>query len=267
MAPFIENADNQEERACRNAVVDLLQHRAAQPSGIQGENSQRAEAQVADRGICHQLLHIFLHQRNQRSVDDPDDGKGNHPAPHFGVHDDVREEWQRESDEAISSHLQQNTRQNDRAGGWRFHVRIRQPGVERKHRDFDCEGEKECQEQQYGKSRAVCRVVKNVRGGFVQSLNAERVNARLTVVVEIKEQHGQQHGYRAEQCVKEEFDGGIEFPRAAPDADKQVHRHQHRFPENEEQKEIQRHKDAQHAGLEHQKPDVVFLHAVLDRLP
>src|SRR5439155_26760156 len=129
---------------------------------------------------------------------------------------------------------------------------------------FDCEGEKECQEQQYGKSRAIRRIVKDVRSGFVQSLNAERVNARLTVVVEIKEQHGQQHSYRAEQCVKEEFDGGIEFPMATTDSDQQVHRNQHRFPENKKQKEIQRHEHAQHSGLEHQKPDVVFLNAVLD---
>ncbi len=86
-------------------------------------------------------------------------------------------------------------------------------------------------------------------------------------MVEVEEQNAQQHQHRAGQGVEEEFDRGVEFARAAPDADQQVHRHQHGFPENKEEEEIERHEDAEHAGLQHQKPDVVFLHAILDRGP
>ena len=86
-------------------------------------------------------------------------------------------------------------------------------------------------------------------------------------VVEVQEQHRKQHQYRAEQGVEEELDGGVEFSRAAPDSDQQVHRNQHGFPEYKEEKEIKRHEDAQHAGLQHQEPDVVFLHSIFDRGP
>ncbi len=105
------------------------------------------------------------------------------------------------------------------------------------------------------------------RGGLVQGLNAEGVLAGLMEIVEVQEQHGKQHQHRAEQRVEEELDGGVKFSRAAPDADQQIHGDQHGFPENEEEEEIERHEDAQHAGLQDQKPDVVFLHPVLDRGP
>ena len=48
VAAFIKNANDQEERTSRDAVVDLLQHRSAQPKRCQSENTQRAETEVAD---------------------------------------------------------------------------------------------------------------------------------------------------------------------------------------------------------------------------
>ncbi len=64
------------------------------------------------------------------------------------MHDYIREEWQGEADEAVSSHLQQNAGQDDRARGGRLHVGIGQPGVEREHRHLDGERQEESQEQQ-----------------------------------------------------------------------------------------------------------------------
>ena len=107
----------------------------------------------------------------------------------------------------------------------------------------------------------------DLRRGLVQLRDAEGVDAGDGVVMEVQEQDAEQHQHRTSQRVEEELDGGVELARAAPDADQQVHRDQHRFPEHEEQEEIERHEDAQHAGLQNQKPDVVFLHALLDRGP
>src|ERR1700730_5993154 len=105
------------------------------------------------------------------------------------------------------------------------------------------------------------------RGRLVQSLNTEGVQSGLMEVVEVEEQNREQHQHGADQGVEEELDGGVKFPRAAPDADQQVHGDQHGFPENEEQEEIQRHEDTQHASLKDQKPNVVLLHPGLDRGP
>ena len=54
--PLVNHADDQEEHAGRDAVIDLLQDRPAQTRGVQREDAQRAEAQVTHGGIGDQLL-------------------------------------------------------------------------------------------------------------------------------------------------------------------------------------------------------------------
>ena len=48
---------------------------------------------------------------------------------------------------------------------------------------------------------------------------------------------------------------------AAPDADDEVHRHEHDFPEDVEEEEVESQEHAQHAHLEHEEGDHVLLHA------
>src|ERR1700704_3275637 len=86
-------------------------------------------------------------------------------------------------------------------------------------------------------------------------------------MVEVKKQYAQQHQNRASQRVKEKLDSCVELARTSPDANQQVHGHKHGFPEDEEEEEIERHENAEHAGLKDQEPDVVFLDAVLNRGP
>ena len=78
VAPLVNHADDQEEHAGRNPVIDLLEDRARDSRRVQRENAERAEAQVADRGVRHQLLPVLLHQARQRAVDDPDDREHRH---------------------------------------------------------------------------------------------------------------------------------------------------------------------------------------------
>ncbi len=133
--------------------------------------------------------------------------------------------------------------------------------MKRKHRNFDGESDKESDEEP---DRSLKR---NERRGLIKFGNAERENSGQSVVMEIQEQNAQKHQNRAEQRVQEELDGRIKFARSAPDADQQIHRNQHRFPENKEQEEIERHEDAEHSRLQQQKPYVIFLHPNLDGRP
>src|SRR6202521_3887563 len=259
--PFIQDADNQEQRAGRDAVIDLLQHRSAEAHRIQRENSQCAEAQVADGRGRHQFFHVFLHQRNQRAIDDSNQRDPDHPALHFGMRHNRGKERQREAHESTRSHLEQNARQNDGSGGGRFHVCIRQPRVERKHRNLDRKSDKESDEEPDGVMEW------NQWRCLIKLWNAECENAINRVVMEIQEQDAKQHQHRAKQRVEKELDRRIEFARTAPDANQQIHRHQHRFPENEEKEKIERHEDAEHPRLQHQEPDVIFLHPYLDGGP
>ncbi len=54
---------------------------------------------------------------------------------------------------------------------------------------------------------------------------------------------------------------------AAPHADQKIHRHQHHFPENIKKEEVERHENAEHACLQHEQQNVVFLGAQLDGAP
>ncbi len=181
------------------------------------------------------------------------------------VREHVGEEGKREADEAVGSHLQQDARQNHGARRGRFHVGVGEPGVEGEHRHFDGEGEEETEEQQRCSVGTVVGV--NLGRGLIKRFEAEGVDLRHAVMVEVEEQDAQQHQHRTGQRIKEEFNGGVEFARASPNADEQVHRDEHGFPEDEEEEEIQRHEDAEHARLQHEEPDVVLLHAVLDGGP
>ena len=76
-------------------------------------------------------------------------------------------------------------------------------------------------------------------------------------VGEVETQHGDQDEHAAEQGVEEELDGGIFAARPAPDADEEVHRQQHHFPEDVEEEEIEREERAEHAGFEDQEQHAV----------
>jgi hypothetical protein len=52
------------------------------------------------------------------------------------------------ADQAVATHLEQHRGQDHRAGGGRFDVRIRQPGVEGEDRHFDRKGDGKGQEEQ-----------------------------------------------------------------------------------------------------------------------
>jgi hypothetical protein len=75
----------------------------------------------------------------------------------------------------------------------------------------------------------------------------------------IQHQDRDQHQHAADQRVQEKLDRRVLAPRAAPDADQEVHGQQYDFPEHVEQEEIQGQKDSQHARFQQQEQDAVRL--------
>ena len=75
-----EQADDEEQQAGREAVVDHVEHRAGGRLGGEREDAQRDEAEVRDRGVGHQPLHVALAHRQQRGVEDADDRQHQHAA-------------------------------------------------------------------------------------------------------------------------------------------------------------------------------------------
>ena len=246
-------------------MVDHLDDRAAEAHGVEREHTEHHEAEVRHRGVRNQLLHVALHQRHQRAVDDADDGQ--HHDRHDELTRGVRKNRQRETDETVSPHLQEDRRQDHGTRCRRFGMRVGQPGVEREHGHLDGEAEEEAEEDpelQSGRDEMPDLVeaqhVERVAG--VQPGNVEEGYA--AVVVEVERQDREQHQHRPAQRVEEKLDGRVQLAIAAPDADEEVHRHEHHFPEDVEEEKVQRAERADHARLQQEQEHVVLLLAGCD---
>ena len=205
-------------------------HRAFDTRLVEGEQADRHDRHVRDRGIGDQLLHVRLNQRDEAGIDDRDHREA--PDQPGELRRRFREHRQRETDEAIAAHLQQHARQDDRPSGRRLNVRIGQPGVDRPHRHLDREAGEEGQEQPGLHLRI--EIIGHQRRDFGR--------ARLMH----HPHHRDQHQHRSEQRVEEEFVGGVDAVRAAPDADDQIHRDEAGFEHDVEKVEILRREDADH---------------------
>lgn len=148
-------------------------------------------------------------------------------------------------DDAVTTHLQEHAGQDhrDRRGG--FDVSVGQPCMERERREFD--GKADEQQDERGDLHLLAEEAA-VTGHVGQGDQAE-----LAAAVEVEHQHGDEHQHTTQQRVQEELDGRVLATRSTPDADQEVHRQQHDFPEDIEEEEVERHEDAEHAGLEQQE--------------
>ena len=77
--------------------------------------------------------------------------------------------------------------------------------------------------------------------------------------------HRRQHQDAAERRVEDELERGVDAALAAPDADEQEHRDQHRFPEEVEQEQVLRDERAHHRELDQEHHRVEELHVLRDR--
>src|SRR5262245_12299820 len=128
-----------------------------------------------------------------------------------------------------------------------------------KHRNFDCKSNEECQEH------PVLNVARQPE--FHQFQNIKSECAGNTLVVEIKCQDTKQHQNGTEEGVQEKFDCRVKLSWSAPNADQEVHRHQHHFPENVEQHKIKRDKYTDHPCLQKQHEHVIFFEPGCDCAP
>src|SRR5262249_17092177 len=78
---------------------------------------------------------------------------------------------------------------------------------------------------------------------------------------------GEQHQDGAKQRIEEELEACIDPAWASPDSDDQEHWDQTALEEKIEHDKIERSKSTHHQGLERQKRNHEFLHALLDGLP
>ena len=146
--PLVDHADEEEQRAGRDAVVDHDHQRALHALHGEREDAEHHEAEVADRRVRDELLEVGLHERHERAVDDADhrEHEDRSRAP-SGSSPPPGKSGTREAKEAERAELQHDAREDDRARRRRLDVRVGQPGVEREHRHLHGEREEEGAEQ------------------------------------------------------------------------------------------------------------------------
>ena len=231
---------------------------AVQSSLRETEDAEHNEAQVADRRICDQLLHIWLHHCNQRAINNADQGQHHNPR---GIHARLlRKESQVKPHHAVGTHFQKNASQQDGAGGRRFHVRIGKPCVKWKQRDLDGECDEESEKQQQRHSPGEFRDPSRLDS----ILHNHKIEAAGLCV---EPQDCGQHEDRGDHCVQEKLYSGVNPTPVAINADQQGHWNQGGFPEEVKEKQIQGNENPNQACFEHQQQNEEFFDAVVNRVP
>ena len=253
--PVVDDAHHHEESGRDEAVAQHGDDAALDPERVWGEQADGDDAHVRHGRVGDQLLHVALHQGDQRGVDDRHDREREDERRE--VDRGLGQHRQREAQEAVAAELEEHARQQHRARRRRLDVRVGQPGVERPHRHLDRErGEHRDPEQLL---HVQIEAVGRQPGDHLRDLGG--------VGVQVDHQNGDQEQDRAQERVEEELERGVDPARPAPDADDQVHRDQDGLEEQVEQHGVQRHEHADHQRIHDQERDHVFLHPGMDRMP
>ncbi len=257
VVPLVDHADEQEECARREAVVDHVQDRAGEADAVEGEQAQHAEAQVADRRVGHQFLDVFLHPADQPRIDDADDRQHTHDRGVVDGRD--RAHAQRKAVQAVGAQFEQHAREDDRARRRRLRVGQRQPGMHREERHLHGEPAHQRPEDQ----ALLVQRERSTRLG--EGGEIERPVLREGVVAVRDIHQPRERDERAGEGEEEELGGrGLAVGRSEQ-VDEDVQRDQRELKEDVEDHHVACAEDAGHRGLEDQQPEVVGPKAVGDR--
>ena len=131
----MQSAGNHEQGGGTKAVSHHLHYRTLQCQLVPRVNAENDETHMTHTAIGHQSLEVSLGESQNCAIDDT-----RYPQHHGGqreIHCRFGEQRYSKSNQAISTGLKQNACQNNTASSGRLGVRIGQPGVKWKGRQFD----------------------------------------------------------------------------------------------------------------------------------
>ena len=155
-------------------MADHLQHGATDTQGIHSSDAEQHKSHVTDRAAGDPAFDVVLGKGVQSAVNDVDD-----PEDHQGG---ARVRWASgsishvEAQQGIAAHLQQHPGEQHRDRCIGFAVGIRQPGVQREHRQFDAEADQESQVTEQAEAPPADRAVRSLR--LSVNWSPERARAR-----------------------------------------------------------------------------------------
>ncbi len=135
--PFLKGPRQNEQSARRQTVAQHLHHHALQRQFVPREHAEHHKSHVADAGIGDQPFEILLRKRQNGAVNNSDHperhGERRHPNSRF------REKGDNKAQHPVGARLEKETGQDDTPRRRGLGVRVRQPGMKRKDRQFDGE--------------------------------------------------------------------------------------------------------------------------------
>ena len=199
-----------------DAVVQHLVDRALHALHVQRADAEHDEAEVADARVGHQLLHVGLHHRHQRAVDDADDGqrrerrarssaaavgnsgKANRTRPYVPI---FRSTPARMTEPAVGASTCASGSQvwNGKSGTLIANASVNA----RKNQNSRCGGSRQVVELQQ---------VEAVAGAGQRVVHPGQADDR------------DEHQHAAGHRVEDELDGRVDATLVAPDPDQEVHR-------------------------------------------
>ena len=120
-----------------------LQHRSADPQSIHRSDAEQHKTHVTDRTAGDPSFDVVLGKGVEGAVDDIDDAEDDQCRRQGEM--GIRQHLHVETQQRITAHLQQHTRQQHGDRGIGFAVGIREPGMEGEHRQFHAEAHQESQ--------------------------------------------------------------------------------------------------------------------------
>src|ERR1700675_79815 len=111
---------------------------------------------MTDGGIGDHLLQVGLYHRHQRAVDNADQRQG--ADPRRVTLRLLGKQSQVEAKQTVSSHLEEDAREQYRSRGGCLNVRVGQPGMEWKEWNLDSECQEESKKQPRSRGREACHL-------------------------------------------------------------------------------------------------------------
>ena len=221
----------------------------------------RTKSEVAHARIGYQALHVALAEGHYPAPEDTGDSE-----PHRDRREGpggFGEERDGEAEHPVAAGLEEEARQQDRAGGGRLGMRVGQPGVEAEGRELYGEAGEEAEHEEHlegRRQRSGERSAKELVVGEAPVAGARAVGG-------VEAGYGRDHEEAARLGEDEELDRGAMPALMAPDVDHEEHGHQHELPHEGEEEEVAREEDPVDSRQGEGKVEVEEGDAFLDSLP
>ena len=242
-AALDHKACKQEERGDREAVVDLMDGAAGQPVRSEREGAERHQTEVTKTRVGEDAIPVGLRECRKGAQQDTDRGQSNDGWRQGSRR--IGQERQGQFEKREGAHLQKERRQQERYG--------KRPGVGR-HRQPPAEYAEQPAATSYEEGDKHPPLHMRWQRKLPEYAHVECSRAGYRLALDVHQEKPEQHDDARNE--RDDANAGRDAGPSASRADEDAHRRGSDHPGQPEQKQIERHVDAEQAAFEEQRRDV-----------